>query len=112
MMEKDLIRLEGNGASQLVQLIRGLGRNIDTTFEIGTVTKVNPLAIRLNNTSFELSREDVVLAERLIEKSVDLNIGGSTYTVKINEGLKAGDKVIIASTEEGQTYYVLDRGVF
>ncbi|MGN7455501.1 DUF2577 domain-containing protein [Paenibacillus pasadenensis] len=59
-------RAEGSGASQLVQLMRSIGWNADTTIELGTVVAEPPeLKIRLDHTELVLEKDDLVVAERL-----------------------------------------------
>lgn len=89
-------QLEGSGAAQLIQLVQRFGYNKDTDIELGTVTAAPPsITVRLDNSPIELDKDDLIVAER----------------VTIGTGLKAGDRVIVASVNGGQRFIILDRAV-
>jgi len=56
------LRLEGSGASKLVQLVREIGYNKDVDIELATVTAPPPnLKIKVDNMSVELQKDDLVV---------------------------------------------------
>jgi hypothetical protein len=87
-------RLEGNGASRFIQLMRQHGHNTDVTVEVGTITAAPPsIKLRLPGDDFDLDKDDVIVAG------------------KVAQDLAAGDKVIVLVTNNGQQYYVIDKAV-
>ncbi|QDX93643.1 DUF2577 domain-containing protein [Brevibacillus laterosporus] len=129
-------RLEGGGPSQLRQLIKQIGYNKDVDIELGTVIAPPP-AIRVkvdNDEKLELLAEDLIVAEHLTRHTrkvtltserVDESMATAGYTphthditslvitgeIEFTDELKAGDRVIIQSINEGQTYIIQDRAV-
>lgn len=106
-------RLEGTGASQLVQLIRRIGANTDVTIELATVTSPPPaLRIKVDGMKIELESDDLIVAERLTaySRTVTLN-DGEPVTLAYGDELLAGDRVIVASVNSGQLYVILDKAV-
>lgn len=83
-------RIEGSGASQLVQLIRALGYNSEVTFELATVTADPPeLKIKVDHMNVELEKDDLIIVQSLMKH---------TRTVK----LVSGDKAKISSSSVSQ----------
>ncbi|WP_059040803.1 DUF2577 family protein [Paenibacillus rubinfantis] len=79
-------RIEGSGASQLVQLIRAIGYNSDITLELATVTAPPPeLKIKVDHMNVELEKDDLIVAQSLTK-----------YTRKVN--LKSEGKTEVSST--------------
>lgn len=103
--------MEGNGGIRLVQLMRKYGRNEDTTFEVAKVTKVAPnLAIRLHDTPFDLSGDEIIVADHLLEHKRRMSINGAlAVEVVVESPLAIGDHVSVAITQNGQLYYVMDK---
>ncbi|RCX16465.1 uncharacterized protein DUF2577 [Fontibacillus phaseoli] len=69
-------RIEGSGASQLVQLIRAIGYNSDITIELATVTAKPPeLKIKVDHMNVELEKDDLIVAQSLTKykRKVNLN---------------------------------------
>ncbi|WP_058301137.1 DUF2577 domain-containing protein [Gorillibacterium timonense] len=59
-------RIEGSGASQLVQLIRAIGYNADISIELATVTAAPPdLKIKVDHMNVELEKDDLIVAQSL-----------------------------------------------
>lgn len=74
-------RIEGSGASQLVQLIRAIGYNSEITFELATVTSAPPqLKIKVDHMSVELEKDDLIVAQSLTKhkRKVNLKSEGGT----------------------------------
>jgi hypothetical protein len=102
---------EGSPASQLVQLMRIHGFNKGIDIELATVTAAPPdLKIKIDNMSVELEADDLIVAERLTQytRTVSIN-GGIDSTIEFKDELQVGDRVIVASVKEGQSYIILDR---
>ncbi|MGF9711617.1 DUF2577 domain-containing protein [Paenibacillus naphthalenovorans] len=105
--------MEGTGASQLAQNIRKLGYNDFDRFELATVTSPPPsITVKIDNMADELDAGDIVVAESLTEhmRTVSIN-GGADSVMVVRTPLKSGDRVIVASTNGGQTYVILDKAV-
>ena len=86
---------QGDGFSQLVQLMRKHGHNKDVEIELGTVTAPPPeVLIRLDSLGFDLDKGDLIFAGRLSDTP-----------------LQEGDRVIVVSNEAQTLFYVLDKAV-
>ncbi|QJC51731.1 DUF2577 domain-containing protein [Paenibacillus albicereus] len=82
-------RGEGSGASQLVQLMRNIGWNADTTIELGTVVSAPPeLKIRIDHMELVLEKDDLVVAERLTKHTRKVDMSASE---KAKMSAAAGD---------------------
>lgn len=70
-----MIRIEGSGASQLVQLIRELGYNSEVTIELATVTAAPPeLKIKVDHMNLELEKDDLIVAQSLTKHKRKINV--------------------------------------
>lgn len=68
-------RIEGSGASQLVQLIRAIGYNSEITFELATVTSAPPqLKIKVDHMNVELEKDDLIVAQSLTKHTRTINL--------------------------------------
>ncbi len=104
--------MEGTGASQFAQMIRELGRNDFDRFELATITSITPTRVKVDNMKIELDAFDLIFAEQLTTHKRKVTLGGDTKTeMTIDSPLEVGDRVIVVSTNGGQTYVVLDRAV-
>lgn len=93
-MDKHM-KIEGAGASRLVQLMRKHGYNKDVDIELATVLAPLPsLKVRLDSDGLELDRSLLVL----------------TATVSASL-LAVGDRVLVISGNDAQNYYVIDKVV-
>ena len=72
----------------------------------GTITKTNPLEVNVEQ-RFTLSRDFLILTERLTEYKVKVN----GQDVVIRRGLQVGDKVLLLRIQGGRQYVVWDRVV-
>lgn len=71
-------RIEGSGASQLVQLIRTLGYNSEGFFELATVTAAPPeLKIKVDHMNIELEKDDLIVAESLTKRTCKVALASS-----------------------------------
>ncbi|MEW9697938.1 DUF2577 family protein [Paenibacillus sp. SI8] len=105
--------MEGSGIGQLAQVIKRLGYNDFDRFEFATVTSPPPaIRIKIDNMKIELDASDVVMAECLTahNRTVSIN-GASDVTLAFKDELKTGDRVIVVSVNDGQSYAILDRAV-
>lgn len=129
------MRLEGDGFSKLAQAIRDIGYNKDIDIELATVTAPPPnLKIKIDGMSIELEKSDLIVAERLTTHTCNVSLASSNVsldmvaagtgphthgvngvningTITFTDVLKPGDRVIVASINNGQTYVVLDKAV-
>jgi Protein of unknown function (DUF2577) len=106
-------RLEGSGAKRLIQLMRQHGYNKDVNIELATVTSAPPdLKIKVDNMKVELDRDDLIVAQYLTKHKRQVKInGGETIELEFQDELKPGDRVIVASANNGQLYFVIDKAV-
>jgi ABC-type ATPase with predicted acetyltransferase domain len=106
---------EGSGASKLVQLISELGYNDYDRFELATVITPAPaLVIRIDNMAVDLDASDVIIAQSLTDYTRKITIASASITnadMDVKGALIAGDRVIVASMNGGQSYVILDRAV-
>lgn len=105
--------MEGSPGSQLIQLIRKHGYNKDVDIELATVTAAPPaLRVKIDGMKIELEADDFVVAQSVTERTETHRYSdGTTRDVTIQNALKAGDRVIVASIKNGQLYVILDRMV-
>lgn len=126
--------IEGEGRSKLRHVIRELGYNKDVDIEFATVLSPPPkIKLKVDGLPFDLDEEDVIICEHLLEQTRTVTISGGKISqdttldgdpshshkitsflitdaeIKINQSLKAGDRVIVVSYGAGQNYIVLDR---
>jgi hypothetical protein len=135
---KGSTRLEGSPESKFLQLIKKHGYNPYDKFELATVISAPPdLKIQIDNMPVVLEKDDVLVAEHLTrhkrivtithEEGKERNVGdkfpfpkdhdadGELYfkteylELQFEDVLKPGDRVIVASMNDGQSYVILDR---
>ncbi|MGG4453221.1 DUF2577 domain-containing protein [Brevibacillus porteri] len=140
MSTKSSDRLEGSGFSQLRQAIERFGYNPYDKLELATVIASPPeLRIKIDNMTIELDADDIVVCEHLTrhkriatithEQDKERDVGDITPFPKDNDSdgdlyqklsyiefqfedvLKPGDRVLVSSMNDGQTYVILDRAV-
>lgn len=101
-------RLEGDGPSRLVQLMRIHGYNPGMEFESGTVLQTSPLQIKLNSDNLVLDEAELSINEDLMPYSETVKIDGIAHTIDYPLQIKAGDTVLVANNaDSGQHFYVL-----
>ncbi len=91
---------------KLVKVMRQVAGNANpsssqTNVMFGTVTSINPLKINIEN-RYEVGTSLLVLSPFCFDKEFNGE--------KLWEGLKQGDKVNLLRYEQGQKFYVLDKG--
>lgn len=104
-------RLEGNGASRLLQLFGGNSSDgIELT--VATVTSASPIAVRIAGDTFDITGDALIVAESITEYRRTVSIsGGADVELIVRNPLKTGDKVIVVIAQDGQLYYVMDKAV-
>ena len=79
-----------------------------TDIAYGTVKSSSPIKIQLQTTMQDIPSSAIVLTSAVIEKTAAVQ-GGNGGTVVINEGLAAGDKVVMLRVSGGQRFIVLSK---
>lgn len=78
-------------------------------FVYGEITSVDPLIVRVEQKML-LSKEFLVLPERLTDHEIELSTAGSDLIKYVwHNALKLGDKVVLLQQKGGQRFLVLDR---
>ncbi len=138
MSIKSSDRLEGSGVSQLRQAIADVGYNPYDKFELAIVVASPPeLRIRVDNMTIDLDADDLVVCEHLTrhtriatithEQGKERDVGDMTPFPKDSDSdgdsyqklsyiefqfedvLKPGDRILVSSMNDGQTYVIHDR---
>ena len=82
----------------------------ETAFYGGTVITKKPLSVMLQNDSnLKIGEALLIIPEHLTDHNVKMKIDGTEKTVKIYEGLKKGDDVIVVSINRGDQYLIVGR---
>lgn len=106
-----MIGQQGQKAAQLTDMV------------FGTVTKVSPLEISVNNTTAPLRSQVLLLTSNVIEYKIPytertrdivcyengIPLPADSQWITLNRPLAVGDKVIMLKVEKGQKYIVLSR---
>jgi hypothetical protein len=72
-MANKRLKIEGDGHSKLVQLIREIGYNRDIDVKFATITSVSPMRVRLDGDSFDMDPEEIIMTERFSESQKYVN---------------------------------------
>ena len=75
---------------------------------IGTVIQSSPLLIQIDGTMQPIPAAGLILTVGVVAKTAQVQ-GGEGGTVVINEGLAAGNRVIMLRVSKGQRYIVLSK---
>lgn len=91
---------------KLVKVMRKVASNANpkssqTNILFGTVVSINPLKVNIEN-RYEVGASLLILSPFCYDKEIE--------GIKLWEGLKAGDKVNLLRYEQGQKFYILDKG--
>lgn len=78
---------------------------------IGTVISSNPLSISLFNGSVILNNSNSYVCSNLGVLKGTCIIDGKSGTCTIDRSLKNGDKVLCIPSNDGQTYFIVDKVV-
>lgn len=76
--------------------------------ETGTVISLSPLSIQTDVSRPLIPAAAIVMTSEVKERIVKVE-GGSGGTVKVHEGLKVGDKVLMLRVSNGQRYIILSK---
>jgi hypothetical protein len=75
----------------------------------GTVASVNPVSIQIDQ-KLTLTKEFITLTSNVKDYEVYVSVdGGAKQKMKVFNGLKKGDSVIMLKSQGGQKYVVIDR---
>lgn len=76
-----------------------------------TVVSARPLSIQLgNNKKMKLPSDVLIVAEHLTNHTREIRVnGGTVQTYEFMDGLKTGDKVMVAVIQGGQSFFIIDR---
>ena len=81
-----------------------------TDLVMGTVATVSPLTIQIDTLMQPLPEEALIKTEAIIPKTYSgTTSDGATFTVTINEGIQAGNKVVMLRCQHGQRFIVLSK---
>ena len=105
--------LQGTGISRMIQAMREVGRNDFDRFELATVMAALPaITLKVDNCPIIFDASDLVIAEQLTQHSRQVTInGGSVAEMVVQSPLEVGDRVIVVSMNNGQSYVVIDKAV-
>ena len=74
----------------------------------GTVVSSSPVRIRIDQ-KYTISSPFIVLTRGVTDYDTKMEVDGVEQDVKIKNGLKSGDRVILMQEQGGQRYIVLDK---
>lgn len=88
------MKLEGSGASQMVQVIRNFSKSSPFEMRLGTVISPVPeIQIQLDGTKLVLDKDFLLVCS------------------SIADTLKADDRVLVSALEDGNTFVIIDKVV-
>lgn len=75
------------------------------------VVSDSPVSIRLkSNAKLEIPNEIIIVSEHLTNHTRQMRVnGGTVQTYEFMDGLKTGEKVMVAAIQGGQSFFILDR---
>lgn len=76
----------------------------------GTVITSAPLKIKVEQ-RFDIASAQLIVPEHLTDRIVEVEIDGAHRTMKIYDGLKIGQQVVLIRQQGGQKFLVADRVV-
>lgn len=79
-----------------------------TDIRLGVVESVNPLKVRLTQ-KLILTENFLELTKNVKDYETKIVINGRTETIKVLNGLKKGERVLMIKYQNGQKYLVLER---
>lgn len=91
--------------------IEAVNQSSPMTATYGTVTKIDPLEINVEQ-RLPIPSEALILTSRVIDREIEISINGGTRNSAILfDALKVGEEVTLLRVQGGQKYIVLDRSV-
>lgn len=92
------IALEGMGAVSPIRLVEYV------------VASDNPVSIRVgNDIRTTLPSSVLIITERLTNHTKQVRVNGVVQTHEFMNGLKKGEKVMVAVVQGGQSFFIIDR---
>ena len=79
-------------------------------YEIGTVSGVSPLIIKMSN-DLEIDEDFLHLSRNVTDYEVEIEIGDVIQSRTVRNSLKVGEKVLMLRKSGGQEYIIIDRVV-
>lgn len=79
-----------------------------TDIRLGVVESVNPLKVRLTQ-KLILTENFLELTKNVKDYETKIVINGRTETIKVLNGLKKGERVLMIKYQNGQKYLILER---
>lgn len=79
-----------------------------TDIRIGMVESVSPLKVRLNQ-KIILTEPFLKLSRNVKDYDTKMIIEGKTLNVRVLNGLKKGENVLMISYQKGQKYLIIER---
>lgn len=105
--------LGGSPYSRLSQMMGKYGYNKAVDIEIGSVISPEPnLIVKMDSSPIELDKDDLLLCKHLTNHKRTILIDGQQKEIEYLDGLKAGDRVIMAWLDEQMRAVVFDRAYF
>jgi hypothetical protein len=103
--------IEGSGVSQFKDIMKQLTYIKSADIEFATILAPPPsIRVVVDGMKIELDADDLAICESLTKTTRNGTVnGGDTVIIEIDNALKAGDRVVIASINKGQLYVILDR---
>lgn len=102
--------LEGDAYTRILNMI-GDGTE-STTLTLATVVSPSPISVRVDGDSVDTPSQGIIVAEHLTQHKRTMRVaGGSFQEYEIQSNLNAGDRVIVAISNDGQLIYVIDKAV-
>lgn len=107
--------------NDLKKLVREVvGADTPTDIIVGTVDSLSPLKVMVDNNSEYFPSSCFVVPEHLTDREIEVEYEGENIAqnneplhfkgkMKINEGLKVGDVVLMLQCLKGQKLIILDR---
>lgn len=81
-----------------------------TDYQVGTVTAVSPLKVKLSNT-MTLDADFLQVTRNVTDYECTIEIDRTDHTCTVKNALKAGDKVLLIRKSGGQKYVIIDKVV-
>ncbi|MGF7045678.1 hypothetical protein J2T13_000138 [Paenibacillus sp. DS2015] len=122
--------IDGGGVSQLKSVVKQLTYVKSADIEFATVLAPPPsIRVVVDGMKIELDADDLSICESLTKTTRDIKFKadvaikvdidgtlrdgtiktGTSTSIETDNALKAGDRVVIASINDGQLYVILDR---
>jgi len=122
--------IEGSGVSQFKSVMKQITYIKSADIEFATILAPPPsIRVVVDGMKIELDADDLAICESLTKTTRDITFmadvaievdidgilrdgtiaAGTSASIETDNALKAGDRVVIASINDGQLYVILDR---